>query len=162
MVLFNWWVLSFWTYYSDVEPKEMILLYFLSYFVVFFVLLPGIFSQLYLPTFHIRLTLCASFLSFSIFEGISLPTYYTLQNLLLLLTLKILSQELLLGFLIILFHGMLFCFCVVIISQFFLSILKIHFKKSIFWIFCFLFVYVWLSCCWVFSYSWWFMIDIPI
>lgn len=57
---------------------------------------------------------------------------------------------------------MLFCFCVVIISQFFLSILKIHFKKSIFWIFCFLFVYVWLSCCWVFSYSWWFMIDIPI
>ena len=112
--------------------KWSFFLYFLSYFVVFFVLLPGIFSQLYLPTFHIRLILCASFLSFSIFEGVSLPTYYALQTLLLLLTLKIFSQELLPGFLIILFHGTLFCFCVVIISQFFLSILKIHFKKSIF------------------------------
>ena len=94
---------------------SLIFLYFLSYFLVFFVLLPGIFTQLYLPIFYIGLILHASFLSFCIFERISLPIYCFINSALTIKSQDFLSQKLFLSLLSdysLSWHTVLLCICV--------------------------------------------------
>lgn len=66
---------------------------FFLYFLIFLAPLPGIFTQLCLPTFSVRFFLCVSFLSFYTFEKISLLICCVLQTLFLLLTFKILFPK---------------------------------------------------------------------